>query len=93
MQIECRLFGPFRDDVGEKTVLLETDAGTYRELLLELEERYPVLEGRLVDGDADEIAGETVVTKNAKNIRHLASLDTPVEEGDVVRTTPAVYGG
>lgn len=93
MQIECRLFGPFRDDTGEKTVLLETDAETYGELLVQLEERYPVLAGRLVDAEADEIAGETAVTKNAKNIRHLDGLDTPLDADDVVRMTPAVYGG
>jgi len=28
VQVECRFFGPFRDDVGERTYVHETDAGT-----------------------------------------------------------------
>lgn len=91
MQVECIFFGPFREDVGEATVRRETDAETVGELLRELEADYPVLEGRLVDGD--ELAGRTVVTKAKKDVRHLEGLETPLEEGDVIRLTPSVYGG
>ncbi len=91
MQLECLFFGPFREDVGEEAVDWETDAGTVGDLLAELETEYPVLEGRLVDGD--DLAGETVVTKNKKDVRHIDGLETELEDGDVYRLVPSVYGG
>lgn len=103
MQIECRFFGPFRDDVGEEQVEFGTDADTYGELLRELEREFPVLEGRLIEerGDSEKsdagegtgLAGEVAVTRNRTNIRHHEGLETPVEPDDVVRMIPSVYGG
>ena len=93
MQFECIFFGPFREDVGEKTVHFETDAESVGELLLELESAYPVLEGRLVDEAAWNLAGETVVTRNKRDVRHVDGLDTRIEGGDVFRLVPSVYGG
>lgn len=100
MQIECRFFGPFRDDVGEEQVEFETDADTYGELLRELEREFPVLEGRLIEDGEDsensegaDLAGEVAVTRNRTNIRHHEGLETPVEPDDVVRMIPSVYGG
>lgn len=91
MEIELRFFGPFRDDVEVTSTTLETDAETYGELLREVESQYPILSGRLVDDDT--LAGEVAVTRNTKNIRHQEGLDTPVQQGDVVRMVPSVYGG
>ncbi|WP_096389253.1 ubiquitin-like small modifier protein 1 [Halopenitus persicus] len=91
MQVECRFFGPFREDVGERSVEIETGAATYGDLLAELENRYPSLGGRLIaDGS---LVGEVAVTRNRKNIRHLEGPETPLRDGDVVRLTPSVYGG
>lgn len=91
MKVECVFFGPFREDLGEKTVRWGTDADTVGALLAELEAAHPALEGRLVDGN--DLAGKTVVTKNKTDVRHLEGLDTPLEEGDVFRLVPSVYGG
>ncbi|WP_058367005.1 ubiquitin-like small modifier protein 1 [Haloparvum sedimenti] len=93
MYVELRLFGPFRDDAGIESATLETDATTYRGLLQEVEARYPSLSGRLLDAEDDGLAGEVVVTRDGKNVRHLDGLDTPVSDGDVVRMIPSVYGG
>jgi molybdopterin synthase sulfur carrier subunit len=94
MNVECRLFGPFRDDVGEEHVGGEYDAGTTAgELLRDLESHYEELAGRLVDEEDATTAGPTVVTLNEKNIKHLDGLDTELEDGDVVRIVPSVYGG
>ncbi|SEH47274.1 MoaD family protein [Halopenitus malekzadehii] len=91
MQVECRFFGPFREEVGERSVEITTDAETYGDLLAELEDRYPGLSGRLIaDGS---LVGEIAVTRNRKNIRHLEGPDTRLTDGDVVRLTPSVYGG
>ncbi|MFW6382877.1 MAG: ubiquitin-like small modifier protein 1 [Haloferacaceae archaeon] len=91
--VECRFFGPFREATGAKRVEFEPDAGTYRELLATIEARYPDLEGELLVPGGEDLAGDTVVSKNGRDVRHLDGLDTPVEDGDVVRLVPSVYGG
>lgn len=93
VQLECVFFGPFRDAVGEKTVRHETDAGTVGDLLVDLEATYPDLEGELVAEDGDGLAGDTVVTRNERNVRHEDGLETTLEAGDVIRLVPSVYGG
>lgn len=91
VQVECVFFGPFREDVGEKTVHFETDAEHVGDLLAEIEREYPVLDGRLLDGD--ETAGTTVVTVDRKNVVHLDGFETEIDEESVVRLVPSVYGG
>lgn len=94
MQVECKLFGPFRDDAGVEDVGGEYDPGTtVGEILRELEAAYPSLAGRIVDEEAAETAGSTVVTINEKNVTHLDGLATELSEGDTVRIVPSVYGG
>ena len=94
MNVECKLFGPFRDDAGVEDVGGEYDPGTtVGELLRDLEADYPTLDGRLVDEEADETEGSTVVTVNEKNVSHLDGLATELAEGDTVRIVPSVYGG
>jgi molybdopterin synthase sulfur carrier subunit len=94
VQVDCKLFGPFRDDAGVEDVGGEYDPDTtVGELLRSLESEYPSLDGRLVDEEAGETAGSTVVTVDEKNVTHLHGLDTELEDGDVVRIVPSVYGG
>ncbi|AEN05390.1 MoaD/ThiS family protein [Halolamina sp.] len=94
MNVECRLFGPFRDDVGEEHVGGEYAVGTTAgDLLCDLESTYSELEGRLVDEGEETTAGQTVVSLNEKNITHREGLETELEDGDVVRIVPSVYGG
>lgn len=94
MQVECKFFGPFRDDVGIERIEWELpDGATAGDLLRAIEVEYPELAGRLVDEDADSTAGQTVVTLEGKNVKHLDGLDTELGDGDVVRLVPSVYGG
>lgn len=94
VQVECKLFGPFRDDAGVENVGGEYDAGTtVGELLRKLEDDYQSLEGRLVDEEEATTAGPTVVTLNKKNVKHLDGLETTISDGDTVRIVPSVYGG
>ncbi len=94
VQVECKLFGPFRDDAGVEDVGGEYDPGTtVGALLRDLEAAYPSLDGRLVDEEAGETEGSTVVTVDEKNVTHLDGLDTELDDGDVVRIVPSVYGG
>lgn len=93
MNVDCRFFGPFRDAVGTDRTAIETEAETYRDLLSELESRHPELDGELLAADGLGIADDTVVTKNGTDIRHVDGLDTTIDDGDVVRAVPSVYGG
>lgn len=96
MQIECIFFGPFRDAIGEKTVHYRTDADTVGDLLCDLETEFPALRGELVtDCEDDErtIAGDTVVTKDTRNVVHIDGLETDLEADAVIRLVPSVYGG
>lgn len=94
MNVECKLFGPFRDDAGVEDVGGEYDPGTtVGELLRDLEADYPTLDGRIVDEEADGTEGTTVVTVNEKNVNHLDGLATELADGDTVRIVPSVYGG
>ncbi|MFC6785638.1 MoaD/ThiS family protein [Halobaculum halobium] len=93
MEVECRLFGPFREDAGVERAVHETDADSVGDLLWELERAYPSLSGRLVDEHGETVAGSTVVTKAKKDVRHLDGLHTPLDDGDVIRLVPSVYGG
>lgn len=90
MEIECNLFGPYRDAVGEKTVVREVRAdATVGDLLSGLVADYG-LDGVLSD-DGD--LGSVTVTRNGTNISHLDGLDTVLDDGDVVRLAPPVVGG
>lgn len=94
VQVECKFFGPFRDDIDVETVQWElADGATAGDLLRDIEATYPELAGRLVDEGAGTTAGPTVVSLNEKNIKHLDGLDTGLSAGDVVRLVPSVYGG
>lgn len=91
MEVECAFFGPFREDVGDKTVRIDTAASTVGDLLAEIEARYPDLEGRLLEDD--EVRPEIAVTLNEKHVQHVDGVETTLADGDVLRLTPAVYGG
>lgn len=93
IDVECRLFGPFRDAAGVETEVRETDAETVGDLLRELELTYPNLDGQLIDEEREEIAGSTVVTRAKTDVRHLDGVDTALADGDVIRLVPSVYGG
>ncbi|ARS91313.1 ubiquitin-like small modifier protein 1 [Natrarchaeobaculum aegyptiacum] len=93
MKLECCFYGPFRDAIGEKSLVRETDCETVGDLLAELEEAYPALEGEILADDGSELAGDTVVSRNGRHVVHLDGLATDLEDGDVIRLVPSVYGG
>jgi len=91
MDVECVFFGPLREAVGEKTVLLAPEPATVAGLVADLERTYAGLDGRLRDGDG--LADEVVLTVNGRHAQHVDGFDTALSDGDVVRLTTAIYGG
>ena len=75
---------------GEPRV--DAHGSTLRELLADLETRYPGITGNVVTEDG-ALHRFVNVYVNDEDVRYLGSLETAVAEGDTVRILPAVAGG
>jgi MoaD family protein len=75
---------------GEAQV--EAEGSTLRELLDDLESRYPGITGTIVSEDGG-LHRFVNVYLNEEDVRYLGSLETEVREGDTVAILPAVAGG
>jgi molybdopterin synthase sulfur carrier subunit len=71
---------------------VEAEPGTVRDLLRDLEGRYPgITVGVLTtEGGLHRFVNLYV---NGEDVRYLGSLETEVKEGDIVSILPAVAGG
>ena len=71
---------------------VEGEGGTVRDLLRDLERRYPGLKGSIVadDGGLRRFVNLYV---NDEDVRYLGALDAEVKDGDTVSILPAVAGG
>ena len=80
-----------RRHVGDQPVV-EGEGATLREVLEDLDRRYPGIKRSIVtdDGDLHRFVNLYV---NDEDVRYLGSLDTKVEQGDTVSILPAVAGG
>jgi MoaD family protein len=72
--------------------LVDADGGTLRELLADLESRYPGITKNVLSEDGG-LHRFINVYVNDEDVRYLGSLETPVKEGDTVSLLPAVAGG
>jgi molybdopterin converting factor small subunit len=75
---------------GEAVV--ESDGANLREVLLDLEGRYPGIT-RSVLTDDGSLHRFVNVYVNEEDVRYLGALETEVAEGDTVAILPAVAGG
>jgi molybdopterin synthase sulfur carrier subunit len=75
---------------GAATV--EGDGQTLRELIDDLDGRYPGIKQSLVTGDSG-LHRFVNVYLNDEDVRYLGSLETEVSDGDMVSILPAVAGG
>ncbi|RQG93532.1 ubiquitin-like small modifier protein 1 [Natrarchaeobius chitinivorans] len=92
MAVTCDFYGTLRDAVGQKSVTHDvSDETTVGELLETIAEEHPELEEALF---SDGTLRETMnVSVNARHVRLDEGLETPVEDGDVIRAYPPVEGG
>jgi molybdopterin synthase sulfur carrier subunit len=92
MQVECHFFGPFRDDVGAKTVERSLPAGaTVEDLVSNLARDFPRVTDRVIDDG--EVATSANVTVDGRNVRQRDGVHTPLADGATVRFAPPVVGG
>ncbi|HYU56949.1 MAG TPA: ubiquitin-like small modifier protein 1 [Actinomycetota bacterium] len=68
------------------------EPGTLRDLLADLERRFPGLTRNVVTDDGN-LHRFVNVYLNDEDVRYLASLETQVSDGDTVNILPAVAGG
>jgi MoaD family protein len=80
-----------RTAVGGAPVV-EGDGQTVRDVIADLERRYPGLAGSILGGDGGLHRFVNVYVNN-EDVRYLGSLETEVAEGDTVSILPAVAGG
>ena len=75
---------------GEAKV--DADGATLRDVLADLEKRYPGITKNVVaeDGGLHRFIN---VYLNDEDVRYLGSLETEVKDGDTVSILPAVAGG
>jgi sulfur-carrier protein len=81
----------FRDFVGGQAVV-EGAGNTLKDLLQDLDRRYPGIKGSILaeDGSLHRFVNLYV---NNEDVRFLGSLETSIKEGDTVSILPAVAGG
>jgi sulfur-carrier protein len=72
--------------------LVDADGATLRDLLADLESKYPGITKNIVSEDGG-LHRFINVYVNDEDVRYLGSLETAVKEGDTVSILPAVAGG
>jgi sulfur-carrier protein len=89
--VEVKLPTIMRSSTGGDATVTGHGA-TLREVLEDLESRYPGLTGNVVteDGGLHRFVNVYV---NEEDVRYLGALETEIGEGDVVSILPAVAGG
>lgn len=88
--VDVRLRGAFREFAGSAGTQVE--AGTVKEALAAIVERYPALRERLHD-EHGRLRDHVNIYANSDDIRYLQGEGTPVRSGDVLHIIPAVSGG
>ena len=72
--------------------LIEVEAVTIGDAIVELQSRYPGIKERLVD-DKGEVRRFVNVYVNEEDIRFLKNRETPLKDGDEISIIPAIAGG
>ncbi len=91
MAVTIRVPTPLRrltDGQGE----IEIEAGTIREAIEKLEEKFPGFKERLLDENG-ELRKFVNLYLNDEDIRFLKGIDTEIKDGDTVSIVPAIAGG
>jgi MoaD family protein len=91
MAVEVKLPTILRKHAGGEA-RVRAQGSTLRELLADLESRYPGITKNVVTEDG-ALHRFVNVYVNDEDVRYLGSLETRVAEGDTVSILPAVAGG
>ncbi|WP_132060776.1 MoaD/ThiS family protein [Halorussus amylolyticus] len=88
--VELNFYAPFRDAVGEKTVVEELPRGaTLADAVGRVAERHPELDGMVLNDEGEVKRGVTAL----RNGHDRAVADGALEDGDSVSFTTPIHGG
>ena len=91
MSVRVRIPTPLRA-AADGQAELSLEAPTVGRLLVDLEERYPAMKGRLRDDDG-VVRRFVNLYVNGEDVRFLQGLETGLRPGDELSIVPAVAGG
>jgi molybdopterin synthase sulfur carrier subunit len=91
MSVKVRIPTPLRKLTAEKAEV-ESDGGTIREIVDDLEKQFPGFKERMCDENG-ELRRFVNVYVGEEDIRFLNGLDTEIPAGELVSIIPAVAGG
>lgn len=91
MAVRVRIPAPLQNLVGGATEV-EAQGKTVREVIDDLERRYPGIKARLCD-DSGELRRFVNIFVNDQDIRFQQGLDTELRDNDEVSIIPAIAGG
>ena len=91
MPVKVRIPTPLRSLTANQEEV-EAGGATVRELIDDLEARYPGMKERLCDKDGKP-RGFVNIYVNQQDVRFLQGEDTALAEGDEVSIIPAIAGG
>jgi MoaD family protein len=91
MAVEVRIPTILRKHTGGAKAVT-ADGDTVRDLLGDLDRRYPGIAGQLLNEDGS-LHRFVNVYVNDEDVRFLGALDAKLDDGDVVAILPAVAGG
>jgi sulfur-carrier protein len=91
--MQVKFYASLRQAAGIKMIDVPVQEGsTVKDVLLEVTQRYPILE-KFIWKDDGGLSGQVHVFINAENLSHLAGLDTKLTEADHVDIFPPLVGG
>lgn len=94
INITVRLFGPFKQIVGERDIIFNLSAGsTVSHLLTVLITKYPSLKDLLFDTNSLKLYDYIVILKDGRNIKIYDNLETKLSDNEVIAIFPPVAGG
>jgi molybdopterin synthase sulfur carrier subunit len=91
MSAKVRIPTPLRKLTNNEE-LVEVNAATIGDAIVELQGRFPGIKERLLD-DSGAVRRFVNVYVNEEDIRFLANQDTKLKDGDEISIIPAIAGG
>jgi len=91
MAVKVRIPTPLRKLTNDQE-LVEVQAKTISDAIIELQGRFPGIRERLVD-ESGAVRRFVNVYVNEEDIRFLQNQQTPLKDGDEVSIIPAIAGG
>lgn len=91
MSVKVRIPTPLRKLTNNEEIV-EVNANTVRDAIVQLQSRFPGIKERLLDDDGS-VRRFVNVYVNEEDIRFLQDQETPIKSGDEISIIPAIAGG